>query len=181
MIFITVGTAAPFDELLEEVDGLARIGMFGEPVICQGGQSRYRMVHGEQFVGRPSIDDLIAKSSLVITHGGATVIQLLIARKPFIAFPNPRAAGGHQISFLEHLGSISDISWSRDVKDVARLFQERRSLGPASVRADFPRAADIIRGLLKSAAPLSARVAAAREAGQKLEERQRRSGDDPNR
>ncbi len=138
----------PFAELLEEVDRLAGAGTFGEPVICQGGQSKYRMAHGEQFGGRPSIDDLLAESSLVITHGGATVIQLLIAKKPFVAFPNPRAAGGHQLSFLEHLGSISDISWSRNVKDLARLFIERRSLGAASILTGFPRAGDIIRGIL---------------------------------
>jgi UDP-N-acetylglucosamine transferase subunit ALG13 len=98
VIFVTVGTTMPFDELLEEVDRLVAEEAFGERVMCQGGQSRYRMAHGEQFVARPSIADLIAESSMVITHGGATVVQLLIAHKPFIAFPNPRGAGDHQTS-----------------------------------------------------------------------------------
>ncbi|MGH7104845.1 MAG: glycosyltransferase [Acetobacteraceae bacterium] len=148
LIFVTVGTTMPFDELLEEADRLAGAGEFGEALVCQGGQSTYRMAHGEQFVGRPSIDDLIAKSSLVIAHGGATVIQLLVARKPFVAFPNPRAAGSHQASFLKQVAAISDISWSGDVSDLARLFRERRSFGPASIRADFPRAGDILRGAI---------------------------------
>lgn len=144
MIFVTVGTTMPFDELLEEVDRLASLGTFGENVVCQGGQSRYRLSHGEQFVGRPSIDDLIAQSSLVISHGGATVIQLLLASKPFVAFPNPRAAGAHQYGFLTQIASVSKISWSKNVKDLARLFQERRLLGPARLALDIPRAADII-------------------------------------
>lgn len=144
VIFVTVGTTMPFDELLEEVDRLAAAKIFGEAVVCQGGQSRYRISHGEQFVGRPSIDDLIAESSFVISHGGLTVIQLLLARKPFVAFPNPRAAGAHQHGLLTQIATMSEISWSRNVKDLARLFRERRALGPASLSVDIPRAADII-------------------------------------
>lgn len=145
LIFVTVGTTMPFDELFVEVDRLAGTGFFHEEVICQSGQSSYKMSHCEQFVGRPSIDDLIADSSLVISHGGATVIQLLIAQKPFVAFPNPRGAGDHQGSFLEQVASMSDISWSKDVQDLARLVTERLRLGTASVRTDFPRASDAIR------------------------------------
>ena len=148
VIFITVGTTMPFDELLAEVDRLAAEGIFGEDVVCQGGQSAYRMAHGEQFIGRPSIDGLIAEASMVISHGGATVIQLLMAQKPFIAFPNPRGAGDHQTSFLKQIATVADISWSPSVGDLGRLFGERRSAGAATLRAGFPRASDIIRGLL---------------------------------
>jgi UDP-N-acetylglucosamine transferase subunit ALG13 len=148
VIFVTVGTTMPFEELLKEVDRLAADGAFSEHVICQGGQSRYRISHGEQFVGRPSIDDLIAESSMVITHGGATVLQLLIARKPFVAFPNPRGADDHQTSFLVKVATVASISWSRNVKDLGRLFQERRLRGPASISTKIPRAGDIIRNTL---------------------------------
>ena len=144
MIFITVGTTMPFDELLEEVDRLSGLGVFGEAVICQSGQSAYKFAHGEQFAGRPTLVDLIEEASLVITHGGATVIQLLLACKPFVAFPNPRGAGDHQTSFLKQIADVSDISWSREVGDLGRLFAERRARGPASIRADIPRAAEII-------------------------------------
>ena len=150
LIFVTVGTTMPFDELLKEVDLLASEGVLGEDVICQGGQSSYRMSHGEQFMGRPSIDDLIERSSTVITHGGSTVIQLLIAGKPFVAFPNPRGAGDHQTSFLEAIARASDISWSRNIKDLHRLLNERRTLGSAIFPADFPRAGNVIRETLKS-------------------------------
>jgi UDP-N-acetylglucosamine transferase subunit ALG13 len=139
----------PFDELLMEVDRLASAGFFGESIICQGGQSAYRMTYCEQqFVGRPSIDDLISRSSMVISHGGSTVVQLLMVRKPFIAFPNPRGAGDHQSSFLQQVATVADISWSRDVRDLVRLFTERRRLGAASLHSDVPRASDVLRGLL---------------------------------
>lgn len=147
MIFVTVGTTGPFDELLKEVDRLAEANFFAEDVLCQSGQSKYRMRYCEQFVGRPSIADLIAKSSFVISHGGSTVIELLRAKKLFAAFPNPRLADDHQAVFLRQIAAVAGISWSRDVRDLARLYRERRELGPATLKADFPRAGDIVREL----------------------------------
>ena len=152
MILVTVGTTIPFDELIEEVDRLAAAGIFREHVICQGGQSSYRASCCEQFMAKPSIDDLIAESSMVITHGGATVIQLLITHKPFVAFPNPRGAGNHQASFLLRISAVTDISWSRNVNDLEQLFRERRSLGPSSIPTNIPRAGNIVRDALYSGA-----------------------------
>ncbi len=136
----------PFDELLEQVDTLAAQGLFGDEALeIQSGQSAYRMKHGNQFRARASLAQTIADASMVITHGGATVIQLLLARKPFVAVPNPRGAGDHQRSFLSGLAEVADISWSTEISDVGPLFTERRTLGAAALRAKWPRAADIVR------------------------------------
>ncbi|MGH6876182.1 MAG: glycosyltransferase [Rhizomicrobium sp.] len=148
LIFVTVGTTMPFDELLEEVDRLAAEDALGEQVVCQSGESKYRMTRGKQFRSLPSIDNIIAESSIVITHGGATVIQLLTARKPFVAFPNPRGAGDHQSSFLAKIASVSDISWDRNVKNLDRLIRERRLLGPARISTNIPRAGDVVLDVL---------------------------------
>jgi UDP-N-acetylglucosamine transferase subunit ALG13 len=149
VILLTVGTTMPFDELLAEADRVAGEGRFGdEELVCQSGHSTYRVRNGRQFVGLPSLRDLIEASSLVITHGGSTVIQLLLARKPFVAFPNPRGAGDHQTSFLQELASACDISWSPDVADLERLIVERRGKGPAAFRVSVPRVADVIKAML---------------------------------
>lgn len=144
----------PFDELVEEVDRLAGAGELGEEVVCQGGETRFRMKHCNQFRARNRIDDLIAESSIVITHGGATVVELLMAKKPFVAFPNPRGAGHHQHGFLERVASVSDISWSADVRDLLRLIRERRQAGPAVLKETIPRASDIVR---RAFAPIAGR------------------------
>lgn len=81
----------------------------------------------------------------MISRGGITVIELLHAHKPFVAFPNPRVADNHQATFLEQIATSADISWSRDVANLAPLYAERRAFGPAALRADFPRIADIVR------------------------------------
>jgi UDP-N-acetylglucosamine transferase subunit ALG13 len=147
VILLTVGTTMPFDELLEELDRFAQLGDLEEDIVCQSGQSAYQMRTGMQFISRASIADLIAESSLVITHGGSTVIQLLLAKRPFVAFPNPRGAGDHQTHFLSQVSKVADISWSQDVSDLSLLIAQRRELGPARIREDFPSAASIIRSL----------------------------------
>jgi len=141
MILVTVGTTMPFDELLVEVDRLIADGVFAQEVICQSGQSAYRMRHCEQFVGMEAEEfaAIIARSSLVITHGGATVIQLLLAKKPFVAFPNPRGAGDHQSNFLRQISSVADISWSPHVSDLATLVMAREKRGPAGISVAIPR------------------------------------------
>ena len=144
MIFVTVGTTMPFDELLQEVDRLAGAGVLDEPVLCQTGQSQFKILHCEHFHARKTLDDLMAASSFVITHGGATVVQLLMARKPFVAFPNPRGAGDHQTAFLRRVSTVADVSWSPRVDDLERLFHERRAAGPSTVDKAFPRARDIV-------------------------------------
>ena len=131
MIFVTVGTTIPFNELLEEVDRLAGDDFFnGEEIVCQGGQCSYTMQSGKQFKSRESIQDLIDQSSLVVSHGGLTIVQIMSAQKPFVCFPNPRAAGSHQTGFVTTVASLSDISRSLDVRDIARslLTEERVAL-----------------------------------------------------
>ena len=131
----------PFDELLAEVDRLAGTGFFAEDIVCQSGQSGYAMAHAGHFsgIGIGEFAELIARSSLVISHGGATVVQLLLVRKPFVAFPNPRGADDHQASFLRQVAAVADISWSPHVTDLPTLVRERRIKGPAGVQLDFPR------------------------------------------
>jgi UDP-N-acetylglucosamine transferase subunit ALG13 len=143
VILVTAGTTMPFDELFVEVDRLAAAGLLAD-LQSVSGQTTYQMKHGEQFVAKPSLNDLIDASSLVITHGGATVIQALLAKKPFVAFANPRGAGDHQRAFLERVATIADISWSTDVKDLERLVRERMAAGPSIVNKAIPRAADIV-------------------------------------
>lgn len=148
MILVTVGSTMPFDELIAEVDRLAGAGVFGEKVLCQSGQSTYRMQHAEQFMARPGLGDLIAEASLVITHGGATVIEVLLAGVPFVAFANPRGAGDHQRGFLTQVARLCDISWSADVRDLERLVAERRQRGPAVINAGIPHASTLIRDMM---------------------------------
>lgn len=143
MILVTTGTTMPFPSLLAEVDRLAGEGLFDEPVLCQTGQSDYVPSHCESFPFRPTLDDLYAEASLVITHGGSTVFTLLSMGKSFIAFPNPVGADDHQLHVLASLAEKTGILWSADVTDLAALYRRALTAGP--VRFDAPRLGDGLR------------------------------------
>jgi UDP-N-acetylglucosamine transferase subunit ALG13 len=131
MIVVTVGTTMPFPSLLAEVDRLSALGIFGEKVICQTGLTDYSLKHCESFKFRPTLDDLFAEASLVITHGGSTVFSLLSSQKPFIAFPNPIGADDHQRHVLRTLSEQVNILWSENVSDLERLYHLARTREPA--------------------------------------------------
>lgn len=124
MIFATVGTTLPFDELLEELDRLAGQDFFDEPLLVQTGTSRYEPKNYEHFRFRPSIEAEYERASLLIVHGGTgSTLHALHTNKPFIAFANPRAQHDHQAEFLEEMSQVLPILWSRDVADLERLYR----------------------------------------------------------
>lgn len=127
MIFVTVGTTMPFDELIQAVDELSGSGALSEPVVCQIGTSGYEPKNCEYFRFKPGIEDWVEKASLVIGHGGTgTVLSLLAARKKFIAVTNPRGAEDHQAQFLSRLSKSVSILWTRDVTQLGELIERAR-------------------------------------------------------
>lgn len=160
MILVTGGTTMPFNELFVEVDRLTGLGVLDTPVLCQVGRSDVRLQHAERMTDlpAPAFAALIARASLVITHAGATVIQLIMSQKPFVAFPNPRGAGKHQLHFLARVSTVADISWSEDVRDMEALVRARQAKGAVSVHANVPRAQDEVRRIVMSLGSSSARA-----------------------
>lgn len=122
MIFVTVGSTQ-FDELIRAVDQIAATGGLSEPVVCQIGNGGYIPRHCKHYRFKPSIDDDLEKSSLVICHGGATVLSLLAMEKMFIAVANTHLADDHQSFFLDHLCQTIPILWTRNTQDLPHLIQ----------------------------------------------------------
>jgi UDP-N-acetylglucosamine transferase subunit ALG13 len=139
MIFVTVGSAAPFDALIREIDELAAGGLFGQPVLFQIGKSKYIPMHGEWFRLRKNIDDIYDKASFIFCHGGMTVGDCLIKRKKFVAFPNKNVADNHQEYFLAEIARVCDISWSVNIADAEKLYRERTAKGAAVCLMATPR------------------------------------------
>ena len=128
MIFVTVGTTLPFDELIAEIDRLVRDGDVKESVICQIGTGVYEPTDCQWFRFRSSVGDLITEADIVIGHGGTgTTLELLNSGKHFVLFANPRAADSHQAEFLAAMQRETGILWSEDVSDLGRLLSEVRN------------------------------------------------------
>lgn len=131
MIFVTVGSTMPFDELFREVDRLAGEGALDEPVRCQIGHSRYEPQHCEYFRFEKGLDRHFAAASLLVVHGGTgSVLQALLLGKPFVAMANSRADGDHQGEFLAQLSKQMDLLWSREVGDLLDLIHRARQRRP---------------------------------------------------
>lgn len=92
MIFVTVGSMAPFDELIIEVDRFVGEGLLDSGV-AQIGNGRYIPKNLEWFRYKPSLFEYYRKADLIITHGGAgTIFEVVRLGKKVIALQNPKAA-----------------------------------------------------------------------------------------
>lgn len=128
MIFVTVGTTF-FNALLEEVDRLAADGFFGEEIVCQIGSSEYRPKHCRYFKFTDQFDRYLESCSLLISHGGMTVLEAIWRNKRILAVANPLLAGGTQASYLKHLSSRFGLVWTDDpaeIKALARVASETK-------------------------------------------------------
>lgn len=129
MIFVTVGTTLPFDDLVQAVDAMVERGLVDEPVLCQIGQGRYEPRHCQWFRFKPSLEADIESASLIIGHGGTgTVTGLLASGKPFIAVANPLGADNHQRDFLDRLSRTSPFVWTDQPETLAALLPRARAL-----------------------------------------------------
>lgn len=150
MIFVTVGTTLPFDELVRAVDEGVASGAIGDRVICQVGNGSYVPAHCEYFTFRQGIDDLVAEADVVVGHGGTgTVLGLMAAGARFVAVVNRTAADNHQHEFLEYLGERYGILWTAEPAEVPALIGRA-----AETRArpfDEPRLVDDLRAFIEEA------------------------------
>lgn len=98
MIFITVGTQAPFDRLVKTVDAVA--GIFStEEFIVQALDGYYKpknlSVHN--FLDPEEFDALFTKADLVISHAGiGTIVSALTKGKALIMMPRQSKFGEHR-------------------------------------------------------------------------------------
>ena len=151
MIFVTVGTTMPFDELLAEVDRLAGNGFFGEPVLCQVGRSAYRPAHCDWFENKPNLDDEFAQASGSIVHGGTgSTIEAIVTAKPFVAVANPRAKDDHQAEFLSYLCENRTLFWTRDPCALSEVWHQALQ-APTKPPSEAPSLQRLVDSVLRTA------------------------------
>jgi len=118
MIFVTVGNANQgFGRLLQEVDRLAGEGLFGsEEVFMQIGHrpgftpqhcTANAFLDGEEFQAK------MHDATLIICHGGCTVLQAISLGKLPVVMPRMRGykehINDHQVLFVQTLAKKSRI------------------------------------------------------------------------
>jgi len=146
MIFVTVGTDAPFDRLITTVDQWA--GENGrQDVVAQIGRSDLRprfMRAYHQFLDPPQFAEHFASAEFVIAHAGmGTILSALRYGKPLIVMPRRATLGEqrneHQLATARRLSEMGKVTVAFDETELAsRLMQLEplRAVDPIGPYAD---------------------------------------------
>lgn len=97
MIFVTVGTQAPFDRFIRAVDEIAL--QIEEPIIAQVYKNSYqpKNIQIVDFLDPDEFNNLFDKARLIVSHAGmGTIISALMKKKPIIIFPRLASLGEHR-------------------------------------------------------------------------------------
>lgn len=98
MIFVTVGTVAPFDRLVIAIDELVGSGRMGAQTFIQTGTSSYRPRNVEwvRTLNKHDFEARVRMSTSLVSHAGmGTIIQALEHQKPLLVLPRLRTHGEH--------------------------------------------------------------------------------------
>ena len=147
MIFVTVGTTY-FDDLIREVDRLAAEGFFKEEVICQISTGTYKPQHCQYFTSKDTIEPYLSECSLLISHGGMTVLEAIWRGKRVVAVSNRNMANNHQVQFLRKLGEVFGLPWTDNPRHLSLLIPQAKKI-KAHLRE--PHLSAYIQGLLEEA------------------------------
>lgn len=124
MIFVTVGSADPFDRMIRAVDEWA--GARGRTdIFAQIGKSRYqpRHIDAVQFLQPAEFRERVRSAQLIVAHAGmGSIITALEAGKPIIVMPKWARLGehrsDHQIATAKHFGEKPGVIVADDENDL---------------------------------------------------------------
>ena len=159
MTFVTVGNSLdPFPRLLDEVARLASAGALPEPVIVQHGNSPFACEHcqANRFIDRERFQELLAEATLVITHGGMTVMHAIRHGKIPVVMPrraiHRECADEHQLEFSHPRAAAGEIvlaETSEQLADSVRRALALQAQGNRTPSALEPPLVGEIRDLLQ--------------------------------
>jgi len=111
MIVFTIGTAEPFDRLVEVADAVAETCQ--ERVIVQAGRSRCSLDRAEvvDFLAYDELVALVSEARVVVAHAGAgsALLALSKGKRPVLVPRLPRhteAVDDHQVHFGRRLAEV---------------------------------------------------------------------------
>jgi beta-1,4-N-acetylglucosaminyltransferase len=143
MIFVTVGSVAPFDELIEMVDTLSHQNEL--EFLAQIGNGTYIPKEVKWFRFEKTLDHYFRKADLVITHNGAgTLFELLRLRKKIVAVPNPKTVQMKNMDIVAKLSDDGYILKCMSLEKLGEVIQQANSWTGRVYEPPECRIADII-------------------------------------
>lgn len=140
MIFVTVGSADPFDRLIRAVDEWAG-WRERRDVFAQIGKSRYvpRHIEAVPFLTPSEFRERVRAARLLVAHAGmGSIITALETGKPIVIMPKWARLGehrnDHQVATAKRFGQKAGVIVAWDEKDlVAKLEREEALTSPSTI------------------------------------------------
>ena len=124
MIFLTVGSALPFDRLVKLVDQAILLGSVSEPVFAQIGAGGYtpRAMNYRRFLSAKEYKSKICEASSIVSHAGiGTISAGLGLNKPMLVMPRRREydeiVDDHQLKTARIFSEAGHLMWFESAED----------------------------------------------------------------
>lgn len=153
MILVTLGTQdKKFYRLLEAVDKAINDKLIKEEVVVQAGYSSdYKSKNMKIFdlIPMDEFDELIKKSSLIITHGGVgSIITGLKNKKVVIAVPRlaqyNEHINDHQLQIIDNFNKSGYILSLTDMKEFPKILEESKKFKPKNYKSNNKKFIELI-------------------------------------
>jgi UDP-N-acetylglucosamine transferase subunit ALG13 len=155
-IFVTVGSAYPFDRLVRACDDAAARHPEHD-WLAQIHEGTYEPTHMrfERLMDKQAFDTAMTEADLVVGHAGmGTISGALALDKPLLVLPRLRRFGesvnDHQVSCARHFRSGGHLLAADDAGDVGPLLERLPTFVPAPRRVRAAQLADDIGTFLQS-------------------------------
>lgn len=134
MIFVTIGTQAPFDRFIKIIDEVAP--QINEEIIAQVYKCGFtpKNIKTVDFLAPDEFNNLFDKADLIISHAGmGTILSALQKHKPIIIFPRIAALGEHrnehQLATAEKFKELGSVYVAMNEQELKELML-RKDLVP---------------------------------------------------
>ena len=129
MIFVTVGTSLPHDELVEIMDRLVGDGKIKDKVIVQRGAGKYAPKNIEHFRFSPSLDEYYNNAEIVISNCGAgTIMENTTKGRKLIVIQNPDIIGGHEWELVTKMEKGKHLIWCKDITQLLSSIEKAQTI-----------------------------------------------------
>ncbi len=119
MIFVTVGTSLPHDELIQKIDNLVQKRSITDEVVAQIGAGKYRPKNIESFRFTPNLDEYYDRADIVISNCGAgTIMENVTKGRRLIVIQNPDITGGHEWELVTKMEQGKHLIWCKTIDDL---------------------------------------------------------------
>lgn len=122
MIFVTVGSSLPHDELIEKIDRLVGNEIIQDRVVAQIGAGQYIPQNIEYIRFAPSLEEYYQKAEIVISNCGAgTIMENVTKGRKLIVIQNPDITGGHEWELVTKMEKGNHLLWCKEIEELANM------------------------------------------------------------